>query len=85
VGSAFQAAAGLRPGVDADWKVGGRLKAGPHFADVDPVMILRTPQSFCVLRRRVFFQSQDVFECLIKRLVPVLLQKILKPCYGAGK
>jgi hypothetical protein len=30
VGSAFQAAAGLRPGADADWKVGGRLKARPH-------------------------------------------------------
>jgi hypothetical protein len=34
VGSAFQAAAGLRPGPDADWKVGGRLKARPHFASV---------------------------------------------------
>jgi hypothetical protein len=34
VGSAFQAAAGLRPGEDADWKVGGRLKARPHFAPV---------------------------------------------------
>jgi hypothetical protein len=32
VGPAFQAAAGLRHGVDAGWKVGGRLKAGPHFA-----------------------------------------------------
>jgi translation initiation factor IF-1 len=31
VGSAFQSAAGLRPGVDADWKVGGKLKARPHF------------------------------------------------------
>jgi hypothetical protein len=30
VGPAFQAAAGLRPGVGADWKVGGRLKARPH-------------------------------------------------------
>jgi hypothetical protein len=26
VGSAFQAAAGLRPGVDADWKVGGSVE-----------------------------------------------------------
>jgi antitoxin (DNA-binding transcriptional repressor) of toxin-antitoxin stability system len=31
VGPAFQAAAGLRLGVDADGKVGGRLKARPHF------------------------------------------------------
>jgi phosphoribosylanthranilate isomerase len=34
VGPAFQAAAGLRPGVDADWKVGGRPKARPHFEAV---------------------------------------------------
>jgi hypothetical protein len=34
VGPAFQAAAGLRPGVDADLKVGGRLKARPHFVPV---------------------------------------------------
>ena len=31
VGSAFQASGGLRPGVDADSKVGGSLKARPRF------------------------------------------------------
>jgi urease accessory protein len=38
VGPAFQAAAGLRPGVDADWKVGGRLKARPHKAGCEVLM-----------------------------------------------
>jgi phosphoribosylanthranilate isomerase len=40
VGPAFQAAAGLRPGGDADWKVGGRLKARPHFASLECEAVL---------------------------------------------
>jgi hypothetical protein len=39
-GPAFQAAAGLRPGVGADWKVGGRPKARPHFTEQDAAAVL---------------------------------------------
>jgi hypothetical protein len=42
VGSAFQAAAGLLPGVDADWKVGGSAGEEPLIltAHGKPVAVL---------------------------------------------